>query len=259
MSDSKHDRLNGALRQIERRWGPQSITPASAASSFGRGLATGIQPLDRILEPGGVPTQAITLLSGATSSGKLTLAYKTLAQAQQPTGERTFSVAILDLGATTDADYLVRCGLNLNRLLVVRPSSSTETLRVMIDLVRSRELRAILVDSLPELVIDPLDARTFEQILPQLNLALKGSGSALILVDELQPPWLPPLSARTRAAAHYAALQIELEHEGWIESEGELVGYRAQARVVKARGPGRGRSIPIAIHFGETVLARETW
>ncbi len=259
MSDSKHEQLKGVLREIERRWGPQSITPASAAPSLGHGLATGIKLLDHILQPGGVPLQAITLLSGATSCGKLTLAYKTLVQAQRPAGETAHSVAILDIGATTDADYLVRCGLDLERLLIVRPTSGTEALRVLLDLVRSRELRAILFDSLPDLMVDPAGARGFDQMLPQLNLALKGSGGALILLDEIQPPWLPPLAARTRAAAHYAALQIELTHEGWMEAEGELVGYRAQARVIKARGAGRGQSARVNIQFGAAVRSRETW
>ncbi len=57
---------------------------------------------------------------------------------------------------------------------------------------------------------------------------------------------------------HYAALHVELVREGWIESADRLVGYRAQAQIVKRRGPGRGQVAIITIEFGETVRARET-
>ncbi|MBI4789675.1 MAG: hypothetical protein HY782_21810 [Chloroflexi bacterium] len=282
VSDPKRERLNGALRRIERRWGPQTIGPASAAPSVSQGLATGFAALDQILGPTGVPLQAITLLSGSTTCGKLTLAYKILAQAQHTLADRGHSIAILDLGASADADYLDRCGIDLNAALVVRPSSGQAAVRVLLDLVcrggvtppflpvtppsRSQGgatpplQRAILVDGVPDLMVDANTARAFDQIMPQVNLALKGTGSALIMLDEVQPPWLPALAGWTsRAMAHYAALHIELVREGWLESGGELVGYRAQARIVKRRGPGHGRSAPIAIEFGETVRARETW
>ena len=260
MSDTKRERLNRALRRVERRWGPQTIGLASAAPSNLQGISTGFTVLDQILGSIGAPLGALTLLSGSTTCGKLTLAYKILAQAQHPATECSQSIAILDLGARTDADYLVRCQVDLNYVLLVRPSSGKEAIRVLLDLMHSRELRAILVDSLPDLMVDMHTTRAFEQSMPQVNLALKGAGCTLILLDEIQPPWLPALSGWTsRAVAHYAALHIELVREGWIESGGELVGYRAQARVVKRRGPGRGQSAPIAIEFGEAVQSRETW
>ena len=260
MDETKRERLEAALHLIERRWGPQTVVPASAAPSHLQGILTSFAALDQILGAGGVPLQAITLISGSTTCGKLTLAYKILAQAQNWATQRGHSVAILDLGASTDADYLMRCGVDLDRLLLVRPESGKQATRVLLDLVRSRELRAILVDSLPDLVADPHTARALDQIMHQVNLALKGAGCALIVLEEIQPPWLPTLPGWTsRAVAHYAALHMELVREGWIESERELVGYRAQVRIVRRQGLGRGRSAPIAIEFGETVRARETW
>lgn len=222
---------------------PAASMPASAS-----GIPTGMASLDKLLGSDGVPPQAITVLSGSSTCGKLTLAYKTLAQAQH--GNRP--VAILDLNASTDADYLARCGVDLDNLLLVRPSSGAQAARVLLDLVKSRALRAILVDSL---------TNHFDRLIPQINLALKGTGCALIFLDESEPPWLPPAGGggSYRILGHYAALHVELARDGWIEADGELSGYRARARVVKRRGPGRGQSAVIAIEFGETVHARETW
>lgn len=264
MNRAAREELQTALRRIERRWGPQAIAPAGAGALSSLvnagGISTGITALDQLLRPQGIPLHAITQLSGSTTCGKLTAAYHILAQAQHvsPTASHAATgqarAAILDFGRSTDADYLIRCGVDLGRLLLVRPDSAQVAGRVLVDLVQSRELRVILLDSLPDLLIDPAAARGFEQMLPQVNLALKGAPTAVILLDEPQPPWLPPLPNWTnRAAAHYAALRIELTREGWIDEEGDLAGYCAQARIQKRRGAVSGRSISIAIEFGRAT------
>lgn len=275
---ARREPLDKVRQEIQRRWGAQAILPASAATRLADGIQTGFPALDRLLGTNGVPLQAITVLSGATTCGKLTLAYKTLSQAQHTLIGNLQPVAILDLNGSTDADYLVRCGVELDYVLLVRPSSRSEAIGVLVDLVKSRELRAILVDSLADLVIDTPAARAFEQVLPQVNLALRGGNGALIFVNEIYPPWLTGSrgpTERTGASAgasasygggapyggvmYYAALHVDLAREGWIESGDKLTGYRAQARVIKSRGPGRGQSAIITIEFGETVRARETW
>jgi RecA/RadA recombinase len=70
----------------------------------------------------------MTLLSGRTTSGKLTVAYKVLASAQRsPHGAVAYTVALFDLTRTADPDYLARCGVDLDALLVARPVASSPT------------------------------------------------------------------------------------------------------------------------------------
>lgn len=259
MSETRQECLEVVLHQIEQRWGVRALVPARTASLVS-GLAAGVAPLDQLLGSAGVPLHALTVLTGTATSGKLTLAYKLLSQAQKaPPLEPVHAVALLDLAATTDPDYVARSGIDLEHLLLVRPERGTRTLRVLLDLVRSCQFRAILVDGLPELLVDREAARLLDEMMPQVNLALKGSGCALILLDELHPPWLPPLPEWTsRAVRHYAALQIELTRREWIVSAGELSGYRVQARLVKSRGPRAGQTASIVID-SRIVRARETW
>ncbi len=237
------------------------VAPAQATPVRSTGLSTGFVALDQLLGASGIPLRAVTVLAGTTTSGKVTLAYKILSQAQQSASmEQPASVALLDLGASTDPDYVARCGVDLSRLLLVRPQDAKQTLRVLLDLVRSREVRAILVDGLFDLRVDRESALALEERMPQVNLALKSAPCALVLLDEPQPIWQPWLPGSTsRAVSHYAALRIELAHAGWIETGGELAGYRAHARLVKSRGPRGGSVASIAIEFHQTVRARETW
>lgn len=246
---------------MERRWGSKVVIPARAISRNVAGLSTGFETLDELTGTGGIPLHAITLLAGGATSGKLTVAYKILVQAQNNAlTERRRSVGILDLGGSTDPDYLVRAGVNLDRVLLVRPQMAKQALQVLLDLVRSRELRAILVDSLPDHTIDPEAAGAVEQMLPQVNLALKNADCALLLLDEPQPAWLPLIATgASRAVRHYASLHIEFTREGWIESDNELTGYRVQARLLKLRAQRNAEMAPISIVFDQTVRARKTW
>ncbi len=258
--ETKSELLKAAIRQMEHRWGTGILLVSRAAQARAGGLSTTFPPLDQLTGTGGIPLHAITVLAGSATSGKLTVAYKVLSRAQQDTPEHRHSVAILDLGASSDPDYLTRSGVDLDRLLLVRPQGARQALRVLLDLVRSRELRAILVDSLSELLLDKEGASAVEQMMPQVNLALKSADCALLLLDEGQAAWLPPLaSGISRAVRHYASLHIDFVREGWIESTGELTGYRARARLVKSRSRRQGESATIEIAFSETVRTRETW
>lgn len=259
--ENKAERLQSAIKQMEQRWGSGVVIPARVAPTHAESLSTSFPALDRLTGTGGIPFHAVTVLAGAATSGKLTVAYKVLGRAQQAAStERRHSVAILDLGASSDPDYLTRSGVDLERLLLVRPQGAKQALRALLDLVRSRELRAILVDGLPELMGSREAATEVEQIMPQVNLALKSADCALLLVNESQPPWLPPLAAGTsRAVRHYASLHLEFIRQEWVESSSEFTGYRVQVNLLKSRSQRTGESAPIMIAFSGTVRARETW
>ena len=111
-------------------------------------ISRGFADLDVWTGCRGVPLGAITLLTGPSTSGKLAVAYKTLAAGWQ---NGCHPVALIDLIHSTDPDYLVRCGVDLAHLLLVRPGPETQIDTLVLDLVRSRHLRLLLVDSLADL------------------------------------------------------------------------------------------------------------
>jgi hypothetical protein len=275
MAPSKKQRLEQAVAFLQGRYGARVVQTGNAQAPRvpPPGVATGFPALDTITGCGGLPLGAITLLTGQTTSGKLTLAYKALAQAQHartPSSRRELQrgsprnppgspVAILDLTHSSDPDYLARCGIGLEDLLLARPQSTEQALTLLGDMLRSYPLRMLLVDSLADLAADRASTQYFDALLPQLGMLLARTPCALVFLDEPRPPWLRWLGMRSSAIAHTAALHVELKRETWLEKEGELYGYRAQAQVIKSRWARSLQKAPVEIHFNGTVKARTTW
>jgi recombination protein RecA len=61
-------------------------------------------------------------------------------------------VAWIDLGRSLEPDYLHRCGIDLDRLLVVHPADGADGLAIALHLVESRTLAALVFDSTLELI-----------------------------------------------------------------------------------------------------------
>lgn len=259
MPSSKQRRLDNAVASIQQRYGPQVLQRGDLAVRSVPHIATGFPALDAITGCGGAPLGAITLVSGRSTSGKLTLAYKLLANAQRTGNRVQHTVALLDLSRTADPDYVHRCGVELEYLLVGRPATERQAVELMGDLAQRPGVRSLVVDGLAELTAAE-GLRRLHALLPHLQQMVRRSGCAVVVLDEAHPSWRRWLnldsSQRVRQAA---SLHIEMQRERWLRRGGELVGYRAQAHVLKSRWVQGGRSAVVEISFNGTVKARQTW
>ena len=263
MTDAKRRRLDTAIAAIYERHGPQMLRLGKEFTTYAAfpHIATGFLALDAITGCQGLPVGAITLLTGHTTSGKLTVAYKFLAKAQRNShGAVAHTVALFDLNCTADPDYLTRCGIDLGALLVARPALDPKAVDLIGDLLQTRRLRAILVDSLADLTADPAARQRLHSTLGRLQQLLRAADCALVLLDEASPPWRRWLNLDSSSLVRRcAALHIEMQRECWLERDNTLTGYRAQARLLKSRWVYGIRSAPVEIVFNGTVEARETW
>lgn len=258
MGGSRRRKLEQTVALLQQQYGDHALRRASELHIQAvPHITTGFDELDALTGCGGVPQGWITLLSGRTTSGKLTLAYKTLLHAQ---AEFNAGVALVDLTRSSDPDYLARCGVDLNRLLFARPQSGEQAVELLLDLARSRRFRAILLDGLAEIAGERRQIRTFNRNLAGLQRYLRASGSALLIVDELQPPWKRWLGLQASFdVEQWAALHISLERERWLDQGERLRGYRARARLLKSRWARRGGRARLEIRFNGTVESARTW
>lgn len=258
---SKQRRLESAVAAIHQRYGAQALRRgADLGERTVPHIPTGFAALDAITGCGGVPLGALTLLSGRSTSGKLTLAYKLLANAQRTGNSVQHTVALFDLNRTADPDYVHRCGVDLERLWVARPVAGRQAVNLLGDLVQHGGVRALVVDSLADLAAAPHGLRSLHALAPHLSQLLRTHGVALILLDEARAPWRRWLNLDASQHVRQAAvLHIEMQREEWLRSGGKLVGYRARAQALKRRGEGGERKATVEIVFNGTVKARETW
>lgn len=256
MGSRKHKQLKSTVATLQRRYGERALQKGITKPAIPPHIQTGFPQLDTLTGCQGVPLGMLSILSGRMTSGKLTLAYKILMNAQT----EDQAVALLDLNGSSDADYLQRCGVKLEHLFWIRPTAETQVVQLLIDLMQTRQLRLLLIDSLPDLLSHPSGAKQLYPMLDQLLNTLRQSHCALICLDEYTPIWQRWLRLNDSWLLHQqAALHVELHRERWLYDGKKLKGYEAQARLLKSRWARTGDRSQIAIIFNGTIRAGTTW
>ena len=141
--------LNGALTQIERQFGKGSIMRMGDEDAAVKVAAvpTGALSLDLALGVGGFPRGRIIEIFGPESSGKTTLVYHALAEAQKSGG----ICAFVDAEHAMDPAYAKRIGVDVDELLVSQPDHGEQALEIADVLIRSGAVDVVAIDSVAAL------------------------------------------------------------------------------------------------------------
>jgi recombination protein RecA len=247
---SKKKRLDATVAFIQRRWGSAAISkgkPAQPTVEIPR-ISTGFTNLDKALVGiGGIPRSRLTEITAEKTAGMTTLALKVIANAQ---AERDMA-AYLDLGATFDPDYASRCGVNLSKLLLVRPQTTQEALEITHSLIASRGVGVLVFDSVTHLLADPITVQLLSATLSKLLPTLSKSPCAAIFLTPLPTPIVDFTLPHT-------TVRLLFEKERWLNKRRDIRGYEARVSVQKNKLGAAGRSAKIAIIFNGTVRGDST-
>ena len=119
--------LDVALGQIERNFGKGAVMRMSDQAQVSVGaISTGSLSLDLALGIGGLPRGRIVEIFGPESSGKTTLVYHVIAEAQRRGG----ICAFIDAEHAMDPTYAKRIGVNIDELLVSQPDTGEQALEI---------------------------------------------------------------------------------------------------------------------------------
>lgn len=245
MPSQRRRKLDALVAQLQFDHGPRAIRRAEPGERTPRvqRIPTTFAELDALLA-GGLPRGKISEVIGPPTSGKLTLVAKVVATVHR---DRDAVAAWVDTWRTCDADYMHRCGVDLSRLLVVRPDTLANALAMSLHLVESRALSVLVVDTFPAVESGESAAAYEGQMagaLARLAALLTETSTAVVFLTD--PEQL------SRALAYAAAVRISIRREQWITRNGDVRGYEGQTEILKNRlGPtGVAR---IRITFNGTV------
>src|SRR3989337_1370378 len=175
---AKDAALTAAMSQIDKDFGAGSVMRLGEKAAIPiEAIPTGALALDIALGIGGVPRGRIVEIFGPESSGKTTLVYHIMAEAQARGGVCAF----VDTEHAIDPIYANRIGVDTDELLVSQPDYGEQALEIVDVLVRSGAVDVVAVDSVaaltPRVELEGqmgetqvgLQARLMSQALRKLN------------------------------------------------------------------------------------------
>src|SRR5205814_983800 len=181
--------------QIGRQFGKGAVMKMNDLAQVAIGaVATGSLSLDIALGVGGLPRRRIVEVFGPESSGKTTLVYHVIAEAQRRGG----ICAFIDAEHSMDPAYAKNIGVNIDDLLVSQPDTGEQALEITELLIRSGALDVVAVDSVaaltPKAEIEGemgdshvgLQARLMSQALRKLAGTLNRTDTICIFTNQLR-------------------------------------------------------------------------
>jgi recombination protein RecA len=244
---NREEALDVALGQIERQFGKGSVMGMSDRPQVAVGaISTGSLALDVALGIGGLPRGRIVEIYGPEASGKTTLVYHVMAEAQRRGG----ICAFIDAEHAMDPSYARRIGVDIDQLLVSQPDTGEQALEIAELLIRSSALDIVAVDSVAALVPKAeiegemgdahvgLQARLMSQALRKLAGTLNRTDTICIFTNQLRERigvmfGNPETTPGGRALKFYASVRLDIRRIETLKDGAEAVGNRVRVKVAK--------------------------
>jgi recombination protein RecA len=251
----KKRKVEETVAALQARWGVRAVGRwRSEHKSPIPHLPTTFPALDEALLIGGLPRGRISEIIGVPTSGMATIALQIIASAQEQGSQELGPTAIyIDPEHTFDPAYAAQWGLELNRMVLVRPFNVEQALAIMRDFILSGGISILVFDAPFSLISRPKSAQALATTLDRIIAPLGKSNIVLLFLSPLPPGKNSSLSAYPAGLAlpHFAAVRLFIQRESWIYKDRDISGYRAQVLVLKNKLGPAGQRISISLALGD--------
>lgn len=245
--DERIENIQLAVEQIEKQFGKGSIMKLGEAAKMNvQVIPSGSLSLDLALGAGGMPKGRIVEIYGPESSGKTTLAYHVIAEAQKQGGIAAF----IDAEHALDPEYAKNIGVDIDKLLISQPDTGEQALEITETLVRSNSIDILVVDSVAALVPRAeiegdmgdshmgLQARLMSQALRKLTGIISKSNTVVIFINQIRMKigvmfGNPETTTGGQALKFYSSVRMDIRRTEQIKDGENVIGNRVKVKIVK--------------------------